>query len=573
VPADGLQAHRRALEYWLRLLTGHGTPLHAIPPTIETVRPFLSNVGVHLPAEPRSARGDLSRPMYLASAAHAAAHLAAGSPRYAVGSLRAVQRATLGALEDARVERLAAQALPGLAALWRGFHVAAPDHGNEFRVLLARLARALADPAYQDPHPWVAKGRRLFGEGDPDSGAEPYSPQAMRRAASLLGNDIGQLRLQFNEKTYVVEPAYRDDNGWIWALEAEQAKLALVAAGSEGARPTPGEASQPDDDAPEREDAPAHARASGHVPDPERRAEALSMLARHQEWDRLIGAYRADWCTVLEAPAPRADAGEAEAVLQRQAGLVRRLQRALRNSRVEQPVRLHAQPDGDSLDLEAAIRSAIERRAGQPPERGAYRRTERRRRDLSVLLLADLSHSTLDPMGAGDTTVLQLIREACLLAGMTIDLVGDRCAVRGFNSSGRHAVHYMRFKDFDEPFDEACRARIAGMGGRLSTRMGAALRHATLELREQRSDRRLVIVLTDGEPHDIDVHDRGYLIEDARRAVQEAGRHGIAMFCVSLDPASDPWVGHIFGRHRYLNLDRIEALPEALPALFLKLTR
>jgi nitric oxide reductase NorD protein len=43
-------------------------------------------------------------------------------------------------------------------------------------------------------------------------------------------------------------------------------------------------------------------------------------------------------------------------------------------------------------------------------------------------------------------------------------------------------------------------------------------------------------------------------------------------FCVSLDPRADDYVRHIFGDGRYMVLDRIERLPERLPALYLALT-
>jgi len=585
--ADGLDAQRRALDGWLRMLCGHEVPLHAIPASLGTVRPFLSNLGLHLPAESRAVRGPQARRLYVASAAHAAAHLVHGAHRYEIGALRSIQRAVLGVLEDARVERLACRQLPGLARLWGACHVARPEHGGEFVLLLARLARALADPAYADPHPWVDTGRRLFERAWEEGGPAGAQPAALRAVASRLGNDIGQMRLRFNDRTYVVEPSYRDDNAAIWDRPPDEAALAMAAQDAhdeQGARPIDGDGGRDGPERPGQETgAPSGAagarggaagvRGVSASADPTRSATALSTLASHPEWDRLIGAYRPGWCTVVEeAPPPGAPERAAE-ILARRGAAVRRMQHLLRTGRLERPVRLRGQPEGDALDLDAAIAAAIDRRCGRPPERGAYLRIERRRRDLAVLVLADLSASTLDPMPGTGTPMLHAIREACMLVGATVEAAGDRCAIDGFCSNGREEVRYTRFKRFGEPFQGAAAARVAAMTGRLSTRFGAALRHATASLRGERADRRIVLLVTDGEPHDIDIWDRDYLVEDARRAVLEAARADVGVFCVTVARASDAWVARIFGRARYLVVDRPETLPERLPEAFVRLTR
>ncbi|MCP2937195.1 hypothetical protein NK983_31340, partial [Salmonella enterica subsp. enterica serovar Typhimurium] len=84
-----------------------------------------------------------------------------------------------------------------------------PDDGNGFDALLVRLAHALFDPAHADGHAWIAKVRRLFFAADGMLALD--TPQRLREAASLLGNDIGQMRLNFNAAGWRVEPAYRDD--------------------------------------------------------------------------------------------------------------------------------------------------------------------------------------------------------------------------------------------------------------------------------------------------------------------------------------------------------------------------
>jgi nitric oxide reductase activation protein len=103
--------------------------------------------------------------------------------------------------------------------------------------------------------------------------------------------------------------------------------------------------------------------------------------------------------------------------------------------------------------------------------------------------------------------------------------------------------------------------------------MGGALRHATQWLRHRPSDRKLILMITDGEPHDIDVHDPKYLQFDTKKAVEEASRAGIFTYCMSLDPKADDYVARVFGVRNYTVMDRIERLPEKLPGLYLRLTR
>jgi nitric oxide reductase activation protein len=102
--------------------------------------------------------------------------------------------------------------------------------------------------------------------------------------------------------------------------------------------------------------------------------------------------------------------------------------------------------------------------------------------------------------------------------------------------------------------------------------MGAAIRHASHYLQAREADKKQLLVLTDGEPSDIDVHDERLLIEDSRKAVQESDRAGIYTYCINLDPQADSYVRDIFGNH-YTVIDRVERLPEQLPKLFMALTK
>jgi len=564
---------RKRLVLYLRALWDRGTELRPFPANLEAARPYITPLGIHLPEAYRAAAGRKGVELYRAATAHAVAHLvfSPGKPMPR-GSLRPVQVVLTGLLEDARVELLACRELPGLRRLWLGFHEARAEGGAAtFAGLAVRLARALLDPGYEDDNPWVSKGRALFF--DPVNALEDTTMP--RRLGSLLGNDIGQMRLQFNAKTWVIEPLYRDDNSHLWEpdgsdnammLEEEvmlvQPELVESEGGDTLEDPDGGESEQ-------------GVKPVGADPADEEVSELVEFLrtAKYPEWDYLIGAARPQWCTVQELRPEPGDPVLIDDILARNDDLLYRLDRLIRGNELRKPVRLRKQMDGDRFDLDAVINAMLDLRTHRTPDPRFHIRVDRRERDLSVLVLLDLSESTNDIVPACNAPVLHLAREATVLLAHAMESIGDQFAIHGFCSNGRNEVHYERFKDFNWPFDEHVKARLAGMRGSLSTRMGGAIRHATGWLKARHSDRKLILLITDGEPHDIDVHDSRYLMFDAKKAVDEASRAGVFTYCMSVDPKADEYVSRIFGLRNYMVVDHIDRLPEKLPGLYLRLTR
>jgi len=168
---------------------------------------------------------------------------------------------------------------------------------------------------------------------------------------------------------------------------------------------------------------------------------------------------------------------------------------------------------------------------------------------------------------------LDLARESLVLLADAMNELGDEFAIHGFTSNGRRDVSYFRYKDFGVPYGPQAKAALAGITPLLSTRMGPAIRHAGEFLRAQPSGRKLLLVITDGEPSDIDIHDPRYLMMDAKKACEGLMRHGIQPFCMSLDPRADKYVSTIFGRRNYLVMDKIARLPEKLPLIYLRMTQ
>jgi len=193
-------------------------------------------------------------------------------------------------------------------------------------------------------------------------------------------------------------------------------------------------------------------------------------------------------------------------------------------------------------------------------------------RNVAVSLVLDLSQSLSEKAAGSQQTILELSQEAVSLLSWTIDQVGDPFAIAGFNSNTRHDVRFYHIKGFSEHWDDEVKSRLASMEPSYSTRMGAAMRHAAHYLKAQQADKKLMLILTDGEPADIDVDDEQLLIQDARKAVGELNQEGIYSYCINLDPKADEYVADIFGS-QYTIIDHVDRLPEKLPEVFIALTK
>jgi nitric oxide reductase activation protein len=244
----------------------------------------------------------------------------------------------------------------------------------------------------------------------------------------------------------------------------------------------------------------------------------------------------------------------------------------LHSIRYEGVRRIRKLEEGDEIDINAAICAQIDINLGIPPDSRIMMRSIRKNRDISVLVLLDLSRSTMKKVPGQDHTVLELTQKVCVLFADAIASVGDPFAIHGFCSETRHRVEYYRFKDFDQPYDDVPKEKIAGMTGHRNTRMGTAVRHATYYLNSQKSSKKLLMLITDGAPSDDDIRDPKYFRIDTKKAVKDARRNGIETYCVSLDPNADEYVSSIFGARNYLVVDHIRSLPEKILLLYASLT-
>ena len=168
------------------------------------------------------------------------------------------------------------------------------------------------------------------------------------------------------------------------------------------------------------------------------------------------------------------------------------------------------QPEGSEIDIDAYLRYASDRTAGNlAGADGLYRDLRAGARDLACLLLADLSLST-DTYISNSKRVVDVIRDSLFLFAETLSATGDRFAIYGFSSRRRDPIRVHQIKTFDQLYDAGVRGHIAAIKPGYYTRMGAAVRYATSLLQQQSAGRRLLLLLTDGKPNDLDQYEGRY---------------------------------------------------------------
>ena len=282
---------------------------------------------------------------------------------------------------------------------------------------------------------------------------------------------------------------------------------------------------------------------------------------KYPEWDVQRRRYRADWCTVQEIEA-RLDDGPSLSSPEPY-GLRRSLARFGTGLDA-----CHRQVHGDDIDIDAAVEARVDMLAGSAPDEAVYVDCLRRRRDLSVLLLLDVSGSVAEP-GATSGTVHEHQREAAAALTVALHQLGDRVALYAFHSQGRSAVHVVPVKRFDDDLDALVMRRLRGLVPGAYSRLGAAIRHGARVLEERGgTSRRLLVVLSDGLAYDHG-YEPAYGAADARRALAEARRRGTGCLCLSIGAGTDAEVlRHVFGSAAHAAIPRPERLRQVIGPLF-----
>ncbi|MHB9085376.1 MAG: VWA domain-containing protein [Thiobacillus sp.] len=540
----------RKLDLYLRGLWQDGDQLVPYSTAFDELRkpiPYYDKLGIRLP-DVYDAAGEISGiDRYRAVLAHIVGHRRWSEAQIA-DNWSPFQRMAVEFFEDCRIDTLLIREYPGLRRLFLALHpkpaesACDPQTTSCLRHRMAMLSRALLDPdhGYTDAalNDFVARFHAVMApseSGQRESNTQEIAALALSYVAKTRIQSDQFARVHFDDT--VVD--YRDDNRQLWKF---------IEAGDEEERFDETRKIEPGE-------------------------EIQGLPPRHYpEWDYASQTYRPDWASVYAALHPAGNAADIDRLLAKHAALAKQLKKMLDLLKPQDKVRIRYQEEGSELDLDVAIRSLIDFKGGATPDPRINMSHRTDGRDIAVMLLLDLSESLNEKAAGSDQTILELSQEAVSLLAWSIEKLGDPFAIAGFHSNTRHDVRYLHIKGYGEHFNDDVKARLAAMEAGYSTRMGAAMRHAAHYLGARPADKKLMLILTDGRPSDVDTHDERLLVEDARQAVKELDQQGIFAYCISLDPKADEYVGDIFGR-QFTVIDHIERLPERLPQLFMALTK
>ncbi|OIO67013.1 MAG: hypothetical protein CO186_05845 [Zetaproteobacteria bacterium CG_4_9_14_3_um_filter_49_83] len=503
--------------------------------------PYFDEDGIRIPDVYDEHNGVSGMDRYRAALAHMAGHRR-WSSKMVVDNWSPLQRIGVETFEDCRIDWLAMQRYPGLKRIFLALHpipdesLLQDEEASTIRVRLALLSRSILDDEFVCEDERISEFAARFHE------TMQKGESSSREMASMALLFIARTKKDFSARVLFenTEVDYRDDNRhlWIYIESSDEDEI------------------------------------FEHLNKKKKQEEQLKGLPpRHyDEWDYTNKSYRPDWVSVYELLHRGGNAGKIDRLLEKHSALAKRMKRILEMIKPQDKVRIRYQEEGSELDLDVALRSLIDYKSGSSPDPRINMSHRTDGRNIAVTLLVDLSESLNEKVGGSGQTILELSQEAVSLLAWAVDKLGDPFAIGGFHSNTRHDVRYLHFKGFNEPWDDQVKSRLSAMEAAYSTRMGAAMRHAGHYLKAQPADKKLLLILTDGQPADIDSKDERLLIEDARQAVNELDRDGIYSYCINLDPKADEYVGDIFGR-QYTVIDKIERLPEKLPELFISLTK
>ncbi len=290
----------------------------------------------------------------------------------------------------------------------------------------------------------------------------------------------------------------------------------------------------------------------------------------YKEWDHNFSDYKLDWCLVRQRPANGDPNDFVDELSTRLHGIITLLRRQFMKLKPERFRKYRAQPSGDALDIDALVQAHVDRRTGSGLSENVYIRRDKRIRDVAVLFLLDLSGSTEEMVN--NRRVIDVQKEAMALMAEALDALGDPYAVFGFSSEGRFRVDMFTVKDFNEAYDEKVRYRLGNLEPLGLTRMGAVIRHGVYKLEGVSAAVKLLVLMTDGRPYDLEYGTLDYAVADTGKAIREARRARIHPFIITSDQKGAEYLRRISSETQSIVLPKIESLPALLPALYKRLT-
>jgi len=228
-------------------------------------------------------------------------------------------------------------------------------------------------------------------------------------------------------------------------------------------------------------------------------------------------------------------------------------------------------PYGDELHLESWIEYQSHQNKSLHPQR-FYETMEKKTRDIATLILADVSLST-EASITQDMRIIDIIKDSLMVFSKSFEKLEDSFALYTFSSLKNTKVYFNIIKNFNEKYSDLICGRIDCIKPGYYTRMGSAIRESTKILHKQKNQKKLLLIISDGKPNDLDRYDGRYGIEDTKKAILEAKQKGLIPFCITIDLDAKKYLSYLFGKNGFVVVSRVEKLPKILSNVYLNLTK
>ncbi|HRG46065.1 MAG TPA: VWA domain-containing protein [Leptospiraceae bacterium] len=297
--------------------------------------------------------------------------------------------------------------------------------------------------------------------------------------------------------------------------------------------------------------------------------DSKAFYHEYPEWDYKKKTYKENYCKVFPRDLRAVSASYSMKTISKYKPTLNKLKQKMnRISNQLQTVRNESY--GDEIDIDATVEYLADLISNQTPRENIYLSKRRRKREISILVLIDLSLST-DSFVEGKR-ILDVERESTLLLGEILHEFGDRFQVNAFSSRTRNHCDYLTVKGFDENWNSA-KHKIGALEPFGYTRIGPAIRHSLECIQKEKSKLKWILILSDGKPNDYDRYEGKYGIEDIKQSVKECRREGVHLFALAIDKKAKDYLPMMLGLGGYRILPHPDDLPEALGDFYMQLLK
>jgi nitric oxide reductase NorD protein len=288
---------------------------------------------------------------------------------------------------------------------------------------------------------------------------------------------------------------------------------------------------------------------------------------KYDEWDYTKRIYKNDFCKVYPKTLLKNDVNYYKKTVKENNSTLMGLRKMLTtvNNKLQQQRR---QTQGEEFDIDAITDLFVDVHSNHTPSENIYISKRKKEKDLSILLLLDISLSS-DGYAAGNR-VIDVEKQVSILFGEILNEFNIDFSIDCFYSKTRNHSSYISIKDFDEDWNKA-KFKVGAVEPSGYTRIGAALRHSGAMLDKRSTKNKWVILLSDGKPNDYDKYEGKYGVNDVKQALRELNERNINSYALAIEAQAKYYLPQMFGQNHYQILTTPVELLRSMVQLYEKI--